>query len=875
MDTAAMDISLTIHQLARLSQHSIGSCLHKINIVLQNQTILSNGYVALGPYRSEFYMTPRQDNFELGSLPWHQSLALHEYRHVQQYNNFRTGISKAVYYLFGEQGQALANALVIPDWFFEGDAIHQETQYSNQGRGNIPYFFNPPQSIWAAGKQYNWMKWRNGSLRDMLPDHYRLGYMLTQYGYTKYGDDIWKKITHDAAAYKKIFYPFQKAVRKHTGEKYTDFQNNAFALYSKQIKKLPDSASAYASSYKHFNADYEFPQWVNDSTVVFLKSSYKKIPAFYTRNIHSGAEHKLTLKDISPDNYFSFNNSKIVYTSYSPHPRWGWKNYGEIKIVDIHTGEKHLVTRKTKYLSPDISPDGQLLIAVHADPSGNNNLHLLNAVSGELITDIPNPSAFVFTQPKFYTRDSIIASVRNKEGAMALGIFATNGQYKLLTPFSFNIIGYPQVNGDTINFTMSYNGNDRLFSVINSEVYIFHPQYPNHHTGDYHLSTRNGRNTWMTYTAAGWHTITGNGKLEKIILHTPTKFNLNNLITDSATGNYVISKYRKSHRLFNFHSWRPYIGDPEYSFSILGENILNTFLSDIYINYNRNERFKETGASFAYGGLFPIIRAGGSMIFDRNHTDNERSISWNELSAYAGMNVPLNFTKGTFSQYLNPSLSINNRSIYYTGASKDSNDNKQFNFADLSLSFTNQQLRARQQINPGYAQSISIRYRTILNKYEANQFNISGAFYFPGLFNNHSLVIQGAYQSRDTMQQYSFSNIMPLSRGYSSINFPGMWRIGLNYHFPIVYPDAGFSNIFYLLRIRGNVFYDYSELKSRRTGDTHSLRSMGMELFFDSKWWNQLPVSFGIRYSRLTDAALTGIGSNQWEFILPLTLLSR
>src|SRR5690606_24480689 len=65
LDTAAMDISLTVHQLARLSQHSIGSHLHKINIVLQNQTIVSNGYVALGPYRSEFYMTPRQDNFEL------------------------------------------------------------------------------------------------------------------------------------------------------------------------------------------------------------------------------------------------------------------------------------------------------------------------------------------------------------------------------------------------------------------------------------------------------------------------------------------------------------------------------------------------------------------------------------------------------------------------------------------------------------------------------------------------------------------------------------------------------------------------------------------------------------------------------------------
>ncbi len=875
IEESAREVAETIHQLARQSHYSIGPRIRKINVVLQNQTILSNGYVALGPYRSEFYLTPRQNNFELGSLPWHQSLALHEYRHVQQYNNFKTGISKAAHYLFGEQGQALANALVIPDWFFEGDAVYQETYFSNQGRGRIPYFHNSPRSVWASDKKYSWLKWRNGSLRDMLPNHYQLGYMITHYGYQQYGDSIWQKITQDAATYKNIFYPFQKAVYRYTGESFSTVKDKALISFSAQIQKLSDSASRYGNAHKHFNADHEFPQWVNDSTIIYLKSSYKKIPAFYTRNIYSGKENKLANKSISTDNYFSFRNGKIVYSSYSPDPRWGWKNYGEIKILDVHTGKEYKATSKTKYLSPDINNDGQLIVAVHADPSGRHNLHLLNTTHENEIKEIPNPSDFIITQPKFYCNDSIIATVRNNLGEIALAIFDFNGKYELLTPFSFNIIGYPQVNGDTINFTMSTNGQDRMFSIVKRESYIFYPEFPNYHTGDYHHSTYNNKHAWMTYTAVGWHVINGGGRFEKITLNKDSLINPDNLITNSVSGNYAISKYRKSYKLFNFHSWRPYINDPEYSFSILGENVLNTFQSDIYINYNRNEQFKELGASLAYADLFPIIRGGGSIIIDRNYSDSIGTTTWNESSVYAGINIPLSFTKGTFYKYLNPSVSIHNKSIYYTGLSKDSNENKQFTFADLSLSFTNQQLKARQQIYPRFAQSISVRYRTIISKYQGNQLNINGVLYFPGLYTNHSLVLQAAYQSRDSLRQYAFSNILPLSRGYRSVNFPHMWRIGFNYHFPIIYPDAGFANIFYLLRVRGNLFYDYSELKRHGSGDNYPLRSTGIELFFDAKWWNQLPLSFGIRYSKLTDAGLVGMKNHQWEFILPLTILNR
>src|SRR5678816_3069728 len=128
--------------------------------------------------------------------------------------------SKAFYIAFGQEGQALANSLSIPDWFFEGDAVYQETLLSDQGRGRLPFFFNDYRSLWASKKNYSWMKLRNGSLRDFVPDHYRLGFMMVAYGREKFGDTIWKQITHDAARYRGLFYPFQRAVKRYTGKSY-------------------------------------------------------------------------------------------------------------------------------------------------------------------------------------------------------------------------------------------------------------------------------------------------------------------------------------------------------------------------------------------------------------------------------------------------------------------------------------------------------------------------------------------------------------------------------------------------------------------------------------------------------------------------------
>ena len=469
MDSAAQRVSSIVHFLAA-KNNSLGTKVKKINIVLQNQSTVSNAYVGLGPYRSEFFLTPSFNNFELGSIPWAEDLASHEYRHVQQFSNFRVGLSKLMYYLAGDDGLSLAINAAVPDWFYEGDAVYNETVHSKQGRGRIPFFTNQYKSLWVDNKQYSWMKLRNGSLKDYVPNHYHLGYLMVNYGYEKYGSDFWGKVTKDAASFNGLFYPFQHAIRKHTGLDYKIFRKQAFDFYEKD---KPELQLLNGASQEKFNqgstageqkitkptlsyvTNYFFPYQLGNGSLLYLKSSYRKRPAFVIKD--NSGEHVLRIKDLSLDEQYSYRNEKIVYSAYKPDARWGWRNFGEIRLLDVKTGKQQTITHRTKYFTPDISNDGSKIVAVKYEANGKCELHILDAVTGSILKNIESSEINVFTDPKFINDSSIVACARLLDGQMSLVRANSSGSITRLTPPSYHVIGFPNVQNDKVYFTASFN----------------------------------------------------------------------------------------------------------------------------------------------------------------------------------------------------------------------------------------------------------------------------------------------------------------------------------------------------------------------------------------------------------------------------------
>jgi hypothetical protein len=883
LDSQANRIATIMQLLDTATAYSIGGPQKKWNVVLQNQTTIPNAYVRMAPKLSELYMTPPQDNFSTGSLRWDDNLIIHENRHMQQFSNFNKGITKLFTFFLGQEGQLFANGLFLPDFYFEGDAVFQETLVSEQGRGRMPSFYNGFKSLWAADKKYSWSKYRSGSLKNYVPDHYPIGYLLTAYGYEKFGPDFWSKVTNDAVRLKSFF---NKAIENHSGVPFKQFRWDAINYFKEQSSIKTASPLNFITSVKKNNVtDYEFPHFLNDGRVIVTKKSYKKVSAFYIINANGG-EEKITTKKTTLDEYFSCNENTIVYASYQSDPRWSYRDYSVINLVDIKSGKQTQLTSKSKYFSPDINKEGTQIICVKTNPNGTNNIALLNTGGTETVI-LPNDSNYFFTYPKFISNNDAVATARNPQGQMALvKLNVSNGDVEPLTIPSYNVMGYPFVKNDTVYFSLMDKNADKVFAYDIAAKKLF--RLTNNYNGAY-APTVNTNNEMLVsaFTVDGYRLAKINLKEAQWAATESTT--VQNLVTENALKNkgasilntvvpksYTATPYKKGLHLFNFHSWRAVVEDPEYGYTFFSDNILSNFSNALTYTYNRTDRSNTIGYSGVFSGWFPYLNLNAEHSFNRTvDTAIGKSVQYNAATIKGGFSVPLSFVGGRSNQFLNLGAGYNVEQYFYRGVGKNVFNNKAIDYVNAFFSFSNVNRKALQNINPRWAQAVSFSYRDAFTFSNSHKFTGSTSLYFPGLFANHSLVINGAYQKRDTLPDL-FSKSFSYARGYEALSTRRMYKWGVNYHFPLCYPDGGIPGLVYFQRIRANVFYDYNNATARVNNILTDIkgRSTGTEIYFDTKIWNSLPVTIGVRYSRLLDADLLNPGvKNRWEIILPVGLI--
>ncbi len=881
LDKQAKRVSEIIHQLQTEKQNKAGEQIRKIDIILQPHTTISNGYVSLAPYRSELFLTPLQNPFLLGAGNWTDLLAIHEWRHVQQFSNYRTGLSKWAFWLLGEQGQALANSAAIPDWFYEGDAVWSETFHSQQGRGRSALFTNRLHALEKSNKEYSYMKLRNGSLRDYVPNHYELGYLFTLYGVEKWGADFWSKVAKNAAAYKHPFYPFQHSFKEHTGVSFTSFRKDALAYFQSQWKQQSIKDPTWLTKTEKRNViDYQYPHVAKDSSIISLKKSYKSIPQFVA--IKNGQEKVLATSPIAADDYFSYRNGKLIFGSFLPDKRWGYQDYTEIRLYSIYEKSEKIISTKSKLFSPDISHSGQIWTAVKIDGYDTGSELIAASIDGNEIKKYTNQE-LVFSYPQFSKNDdAVFAAARTFDGKM--GILQWNIETEkidTILPFHHTQIGFLKTQGDSLHFTAYHPHGERRYAIVENQLF----ELNGYATGLFQSYIFNNQLYSSYFTASGmrlgieplmWKPINSLPKLIAPLAKENTFSSSHSF--QVAERNDSIRTFRKLSQPFNFHSWRPMYNEPEYTFSLYGNNSLNTTITDLSYTFNRNERSHRAQFQGVYGGWFVQPSFAISQTWNRNlrvplPDGTIRALQWNESEFGVGLRLPLQLTRGRHFQQLSTSIQMSRLQRNWQGLSRNLLSNDQIDYLDGQITYIIQSQKARQHIYPRFAQVWQARYRNTTSQLKASQLLLQGALFIPGIGINHNIVLQAAYYRRDTTDVF-FSNIMPFSRGHEALDFPRAYRWSANYHLPLFYPDWGFGNIVYVQRIRANIFYDFTRGKSLRTGRTFDFTSTGIECFFDSKWWNQLPATIGIRYSRLLQQGIGGSGStNRWEIILPLSLL--
>ena len=268
----------------------------------------------------------------------------------------------------------------------------------------------------------------------------------------------------------RYFIQCKMQLKNYAHVSFDEFVNNAFDYYHQQWKDESFSNLQFIDSTEKNNVvDEKYPYITNDGSVIILHKSYKDNPYFEIDHLN-GSKEKIAVQDISYDDYFSYNNNKIVYASYKPAARWGNKEYSEIRLLDINTKQEKKITSHTRYFSPDISHDGKMIVAVELPTNQTSKLVLLD-VNGNILRTIQNKNGHIFSYPKFSADDKFIY-VCDRNAAGEMSILKENidgGNSNEIIPYKNRIIGFPVVQNDTLFYSCSNNGNDEIWAYINSQ----------------------------------------------------------------------------------------------------------------------------------------------------------------------------------------------------------------------------------------------------------------------------------------------------------------------------------------------------------------------------------------------------------------------
>lgn len=847
IDTAAQRTAGRLEQLHGPDVATLGVNPRPIAVVLQNQTTVPNGFVTFLPRHAEFFTTPQQ-GFGLGTVDWLDGLVVHEFRHVGQFEKARQGIGRVLNPLLGDGGLGVAT-VGVPQWFFEGDAVGTETALTRSGRGRIPNFNVGLRANLHSGFRYSYQKAVNGSLRDNVPDWYVLGYFMTSYLKAHYGPDSWAKALDKY--YRFPFYPFSfsNSIRRTTGlrveQLYERSMTEIDSLWWVQQREQPAATPVrelrQSASGKVFT-QYQYPQYVTDSTVLVLKTGLNDIPEFTLLSRH-GAEQKIFVPgQLNMPEMLSVNGSKAVWPEFQQHARWGQRIASELKVLDLKTGKLTRIGRGQRYSAAALSPDGQRLVAARTDAAYHHALVIIDAQTGAEIQTLPNPRNDFYQQPRWHPDGRRVVAVTLSAAGKTITIIdpATGVAHALLPVANVNLAN-PQPWRDFVLYNSSQSGIDNLYAVSTRTRQTF--RVTSRPFGAYHAAVApDGRTlAFHDYRATGarvvempldttaWvpvapATVDIPGPYAATLTaQEPAGQQVAQLLArpDSAGPRYGVRRYSPIKHAFNVFSYGV-VQSPSgnaVSVGLRSQDYLNTTQVFAGVGYDQTERtFSATGA-FSYQGRFPVLDAdvtyGGrdAAVLYQGRTLRDQ---WQYTRLTVGLRLPLALTHSKYLQALSLGTYYLHEQVYGyelpTRKISETGPNTPLNAIQTTLSYATQLKRSTRSVAPKWGGTFLGTWRTTPfgTGLEARQWAAQAGLYLPGLARNHALRLRAGYQWQD-QAQYRFAPAVSYPRGEGYVSFDRLRVSSVDYFLPLAFTHWELGRWLYVQRLRATVFADIAQ----------------------------------------------------------------
>lgn len=879
----------------------------KISVIFHTRTVRSNGLVGWAPRRMELFTPPHQDIY---AQEWLQQLVLHEFRHVVQVDKISSQIPALIRALLGEQGEALITGLYLPFWFIEGDAVIAETALSNSGRGRYPPFLMEHKAQVVEKGVFSFDKAFNGSYKDFVPDHYKLGYHLVGETRAKYGSDVWSHAIDQLASRPLSVTPVNKMLRLLTGKNQEQLYRMVFdSLHQEWVKEdrdfhIPPSVVLTKPSgvYENYRHNHVLP----DGKVVSLKTGYDHIPRFVAID-ESGHEETLITPGQIFDESVGYRNELIVWSEFIPDERWGHSGRSFIRIFQIGKSRVKTLIPEYKCFAPSISPDEHNVAVVETDFGNQYYLSVYDASTGDLKARYQTPENNYLFNPVWKDNQELFVVVLTEKGKQLARVNPYEGKLEGLPGVDPGEIKHLALLGDKLFFIGGHTGKSELWSLnlISDEVFR---ELPARFGLESPAFSPDGKSLVLSdYTSAGFRLVKVLSKdcqpvsvrsipkgqyplADRLAVQEPgiVKF------TNVDTMGYKSKPYTKILHLFNIHSWAPASFDLdnytlEPGVSVVSQNKLGTAETSLGYKWHPMDRVGQTYLNFDYRGWYPMISLEGytgkkasSYGLITEYKDGMGNIvsrdtvmkrfTWNESGVDLSIRIPFNLTRGPFYRLLQPEVRFSYLKYKHHESTPGNFISGDVRSMVWRLYYHQIQRQAIRDIQPDWGLVVDGSYRhTLLGANNmGNMQSFQASMYLPGFMKNHGTNAYMAFQKRNS-GKYSYSDAIKIPRGWHSFNSNLLFSSSVKYGLPLLYPDLNLGKFIYFRRIKAELFYDWawmegtsvrgenSAVKFRRT-----IASLGADLTTDCNFLRfYAPANMGLR-----TIYLPGEKKTQVEFLL-------
>ena len=688
-----------------LYQHT-NSLAHKpikISLIIHANGGVANGSVAWAPRKADLYTMPSQDP----SDTWLEHLCVHEFRHVVQIDKVNQGLTKILYYLFGEQITIAITGLYLPMWFMEGDAVTFETAIGHLGRGRSPEFINEMKAQVLDKGIYSYFKAAIGSDKDFVPNRYTMGYFMVANARVNYGNAIWTDALNRIGRKPLSFAPFATSLKRTLRAKRDSVWNdstfrslfinadsvkkaNTYAdakrtlyhdnfselkqIWSREVKDIHnnfDTLPTYNKSY----TNYFYPTPLPDGKVIAYKKGLQETGAFVL--LDGKKEKVLTRSGVLDDPKFIYHDNQLVWVEYKPNFRWEHGGKQRLTSYDLRKGKYRYHRGRHNRFSPFAV--GKNWGVVEVNEKNQAALVILDTGMKTELQRIEADQDELFIHPS-YAKGKITTVVQNTNGIHLESIDPQTGKREMILPRMWYEMDNPVQYDSTLLFRDSFNGNNAFYLKKQGEDSVRNILNARYGVRFPHLQPTENMLYFSFYTADGYKP--GRIKTDRFtnLPLEKTYFRLADSLKKRENWQLQFQydsvfdsrRYRKFTHLLNFHSWGPvyidqYEGKIDGGIVVYSQNNLSTL--SLAAGYIINADYPK-GAwmiNAAYKGIWPIfsidLKSGQDKSVSRLTAHNLKTgrldtvgtrNRFRRTKGELTMQLPFNISRKNYSRYITP-----------------------------------------------------------------------------------------------------------------------------------------------------------------------------------------------------------------------------